>query len=95
MALIKCRECGKEISGQAHTCPNCGNPIRPVVIEQTSKRWKKVKLLSWLGIFSGLMLGGFGSNEKNELVMWFGYDLAVFAIIGLIVGKIGAWWANK
>lgn len=24
MALIKCKECGKEISDQATTCPNCG-----------------------------------------------------------------------
>ncbi|MDI9513141.1 MAG: zinc ribbon domain-containing protein [Bacillota bacterium] len=26
MALIKCVECGKEISGQARYCPNCGQP---------------------------------------------------------------------
>lgn len=30
MALIKCPECGKEISDKALTCPNCGNPIAPV-----------------------------------------------------------------
>lgn len=27
MALIKCSECGKEVSGKAKSCPNCGNPI--------------------------------------------------------------------
>lgn len=27
MALIKCPECGKEISDRASTCPNCGCPI--------------------------------------------------------------------
>lgn len=27
MALIKCPECGKEISDKAVSCPNCGNPI--------------------------------------------------------------------
>lgn len=27
MALIKCQECGKEISNKANTCPNCGCPI--------------------------------------------------------------------
>ena len=26
MALIKCSECGKEISSKATTCPNCGCP---------------------------------------------------------------------
>lgn len=28
MALIKCKECGKEISSQSKTCPNCGNPTK-------------------------------------------------------------------
>jgi uncharacterized membrane protein YvbJ len=27
MALIKCSECGKEISDKAKECPHCGNPI--------------------------------------------------------------------
>lgn len=27
MALIKCTECGKEVSDKASTCPNCGAPI--------------------------------------------------------------------
>lgn len=32
MALIKCPECGKEISDQAASCPTCGFPINPQVI---------------------------------------------------------------
>lgn len=28
MALIKCPECGKEISDKASACPNCGSPIK-------------------------------------------------------------------
>lgn len=27
MALIKCKECGKEVSDKAKSCPNCGAPI--------------------------------------------------------------------
>ena len=27
MAIIKCPECGKEISDKAIACPNCGNPM--------------------------------------------------------------------
>ena len=30
MALIKCPECGKEISDKAEHCPRCGYPISPV-----------------------------------------------------------------
>ena len=28
MSLIKCSECGKEISDKAKVCPNCGAPIK-------------------------------------------------------------------
>lgn len=28
MALIKCPECGKEISDAAKSCPNCGHPVK-------------------------------------------------------------------
>ncbi len=30
MALIKCPECGKMVSDSAHTCPQCGFPIKSV-----------------------------------------------------------------
>ena len=30
MALIKCEECGKEISDKAKSCPNCGCPISDI-----------------------------------------------------------------
>jgi hypothetical protein len=28
MALIKCSECGKEVSDRAAACPGCGNPLQ-------------------------------------------------------------------
>jgi predicted amidophosphoribosyltransferase len=30
MALIKCEECGKEISQKAKTCPSCGAPVKSI-----------------------------------------------------------------
>lgn len=27
MGMIRCPECGKEVSDKARNCPNCGNPI--------------------------------------------------------------------
>lgn len=27
MAMIKCNECGKDVSDRARNCPNCGCPI--------------------------------------------------------------------
>lgn len=34
MALVECRECGKEVSTEAKTCPHCGTPkpaVQPTV----------------------------------------------------------------
>lgn len=39
MAMIKCSECGKEISDKAGNCPNCGCPVET----QKSEREKKNK----------------------------------------------------
>ena len=30
MALIKCKECGHEVSDRASECPNCGCPIEKI-----------------------------------------------------------------
>ena len=35
MALIKCPECGKEISDKAVSCPSCGFPMENYVIDNT------------------------------------------------------------
>ena len=32
MALIKCPECGTEVSDKAEKCPKCAYPIKPVSI---------------------------------------------------------------
>src|SRR3989339_1031474 len=36
MALIKCSECGKEMSDNAVSCPNCGAPVKNVMSQGTS-----------------------------------------------------------
>jgi RNA polymerase subunit RPABC4/transcription elongation factor Spt4 len=37
MAVVKCKECGNEISSKAESCPNCGAVLR-----------KKTSLITWL-----------------------------------------------
>ena len=32
MALIKCNECGKNVSDKAESCPNCGAPVNEKII---------------------------------------------------------------
>lgn len=42
MALIKCPECGKEISSLAKTCPNCGYVLPKKEKRQKSKKQKNI-----------------------------------------------------
>lgn len=58
MALIKCPECGKEISDKAPTCPNCGYPINtdtPNGIKESKRLSGKVffiiGILCWVAFF--------------------------------------------
>lgn len=55
MALIKCKECGNEISKKAKVCPKCGSPIK-----------KKVKYSQWVFIALFTLTGVFFLNERHN-----------------------------
>lgn len=66
MALIKCLECGKEISNKAETCPHCGCPVselasvnsllsESVVNSTTTEKKPKKKIKTWL-LISAIVL---------------------------------------
>lgn len=45
MGLIKCPDCGKEVSDKANVCINCGFPIEEYIKEQAEQRRKLAKQL--------------------------------------------------
>lgn len=109
MALIKCSECGKDVSDKAPSCPSCGNPIngtavriaafpdQPLKIEPelTSKTWKKVKIVAWCIIVSAFIFGpALGGSDSNAT---FGaiFGILFLGITVLIVGSVGGWYADK
>ena len=56
MALIKCKECGTEISKKAKECPKCGAPAK-----------KKTSLFTWIvTIFIGLWFIGYLANPDSS-----------------------------
>ena len=97
MSLTNCPECNKQLSKKAPTCPHCGHPIKPVVIEQTKKGWKIVKLISALVIIAGIFMiinGSSNSGLDNPLTAS-GISATFLGIITLIIAKFGTWWSNK
>ena len=99
MSLIKCSEYNNEISENASSCPRCGNPIHeervfvstekrnPVEIELTSKKWKRVIMISWAVIIIGFLL----IPSNNPL----GISLTIIGFVILIISRIGAWYSNR
>lgn len=49
MAMIKCPECGKEISDRAEACPHCGCPIDESPLE--TSEYAKLMVISLIAIF--------------------------------------------
>jgi len=106
MTLTRCGECGRDISDKAPSCPSCGNPIKvqvstdlnnPIQVEPilTSKKWKKVKLVAWGVTIFGFFLTFSGEFTPDRAGFNFGFLLLFVGVIAIIVGKVGAWYADK
>ncbi len=71
MALIKCSECGKEVSGRAISCPYCGNPIeesrtkKDVIISRKSSLWGAV--INCNLIIDNLLMGTISSGREVKI----------------------------
>lgn len=92
MALIKCEECGKEISDKAAFCPSCGKPSnmnenkKTVEIELTSKKWKRKFLWGIAFYFIGWAML-YKVTGLGVLLMFVGFIIVIRA-------AIGRWWTN-
>lgn len=59
MALVKCKECGKEVSDKANECPYCG------CLEPGSKPWSWGKA-TLVGIIIVVLMLGFALLTSND-----------------------------
>jgi uncharacterized membrane protein YvbJ len=96
MALIKCSECGKEISDKASTCPNCGNPIKQsqVLVQmdtapQKRRKYKIYLLITFPMVLFGPMFYIMSLLSGKGSIFWFLVGLIGF--IGMIISSIGYW----
>lgn len=67
MALIKCPECGNEISEGASSCPQCGHPMKK---EKPKKKHgcliTVVSVIIFFGIVGGAISGALGQNKAIQ-----------------------------
>lgn len=78
MALVRCSDCGKEVSDKAKACPNCGCPI--------SKDMEKVEICETPHpiAITGFVLG-FVSLFIEPLWGFVGVSAIIFSIIGTVI----------
>lgn len=89
MALITCKDCGKEISQSAVACPSCGSPVagnEPAVTKLVTQKSKSIAVLL------ALFLGGLGIHKfyLGQPGVGFFYLIFCWTFIPAILGLIEA-----
>jgi hypothetical protein len=90
MALIKCNECGREVSDSCQTCPNCGADIQQQVYDSLSDEEKAAleaknnNVRKWVDLV--LLIGAvtFTISETQYTVETADYSEGAFAYFFLI-----------
>lgn len=95
MALIKCPECGKEISDKAQSCIHCGCPLAEAAISGVVRiKIPNNIVQGWVGLFSSRR----ATVEVNEKIVWEGKhgENASFTVDGPteVTIELGG-WANS
>lgn len=87
MALIKCCECGSEISDKALVCMNCGKPIKcnnnnTIIKKDSNEKYDIISLCGFIiGAWLVLSIIGFNNVTNN--------NYKIFATIGIVLSGIG------
>ncbi len=74
MALIKCPDCGKDISSNAPNCPNCGRPMAAFSGKavQTQRKGGKYEAAGFVLIVVGIVVC-FVSSVVGGLLIFVGF----------------------
>ena len=79
MAIINCKECGKEISDKARKCPHCGNPQKTAIksiLDVISNNKRKFKFLI-IGIILFLIVFLLFRTFVGQTLKWKNIDVEV------------------
>ena len=105
MSLIKCPECGTQVSTAASACPKCGAPIAtqgigtPLsTIQQTSKKLKAHIIFSslafWIGVIWLLIFINSDPKTPNASPT-IPVLLLLTGMIWFLITKFRIWWHHK
>lgn len=89
MALIKCTECKSDVSENAVSCPQCGNPINPIPAQpekQIKQGDRKCLKCGYVG-FMKTWLGNYNFPQFIALIMFLFYVIPGLIFIAWGWGK--------
>ena len=102
MPLIKCPECGNQVSTLASTCPQCGVPINnedsttsSLTIQETSKQLKVYIIYSSLIFWFGLILLIWSLLREKSFVIGLSVFFLLIGCILFLITKLRIWWHHK
>ena len=99
MAMIKCPECGKDISDKAVSCPHCGNPIAALFDKQSKDKADDDELQRYLALARRAKEENNGENaaryydlvlQKNPLSWEASFYQVYFTAMGCKIIQISA-----
>lgn len=65
---------------------------KPVLIEQTAKKWKKIQAAGMALVVIAAVLGVFAMRSQSEPLILSGLATFVAGIVVYYVGDLAAWW---
>ena len=85
MTLVKCKDCGKDVSYEAKSCPNCGSPI--------SQRWRIAVAIPLyvIGVVLFYKIGEILYHPILGIVLGYLATLLVPYLISKIIGENPYW----
>lgn len=78
MALVRCKECGKEISDKASACPSCGAPMAGdstvhVRVTRTGAKWEGLGFVLIAAGLVSMLTGNAIASMVGTLMLFVGF----------------------
>lgn len=97
--MIKCPECGGQISDKANACPWCGNPMHvietPLSYGNSTSHNEKVVIVNKGSSGGGCATAGFVMAILGLLFGWipvFGWIIWLIGVVLCVIGLFGESW---
>lgn len=93
-ATKTCPLCAETILASARKCKHCGEMLdaKPVVIEQTGKKYKREMALGSGIAIGGVVLSIFSIPFENYVVTLAGVLMVPLGLLVFIAARARAWW---